>query len=64
MYFLDTLIQNFFLLIMKMYNFWGELTDISAKKEALGLSRASTIVREGDSREMRAPQSRVFADGT
>ena len=32
---MDTLIQIFFLKIMKINNFQGELTDISAKKAAL-----------------------------
>ena len=37
-YFLDTLIQQKYFQIMKINNFWGELTDISAKKEALALT--------------------------
>ena len=34
---MDTLIQNFFG-IMKMNNFRGDITDTSAKKEALGMA--------------------------
>ena len=34
-YFLDTLIQKIFVYIIKINIFWGELTDNSAKKEAL-----------------------------
>ena len=33
--FLDTLIQKIFFQIIKINNFRGDLTDISAKKEAL-----------------------------
>ena len=38
-YFLDTLIQKIYFLIIKMYNFRGELSDISAEKEALCVTR-------------------------
>ena len=34
-YFLDTLIQKIIIYIIKLNNFRGDLTDISAKKEAL-----------------------------
>ena len=51
--FLDTLIQNFFLKIMTIINFRGDLTDNSSKKEALarmgvmpGLERA--VGKAGD----------------
>ena len=44
-YFLDTLIQKIFLQIINMYIFRGELTDISAKKEALTvIAELSTCV--------------------
>ena len=33
--FFDTLIQKIFLQTMKINNIWGDLTDISAVKEAL-----------------------------
>ena len=32
---MDTLIHKIFFWIMKIHIFWGDLTDISAKKEAL-----------------------------
>ena len=35
--FLDTLIQKMYFLIMKIFFFWGQLTDISSKLEALVL---------------------------
>ena len=37
-FFLDILIQKTFLYIMKINNFRSDLTDISAKKEALSLT--------------------------
>ena len=38
-YILDTLSQKRFFYVMKMSNFWGELTGTSAKKEALNCTR-------------------------
>ena len=43
-YFLDTLIQKIFCQIIKINNFRGELTDNSAKKEALIVSWVTTLV--------------------
>ena len=42
--FLDTLIQKIFIKIMKINNFRGELTDISAIKEALVSARVAWTV--------------------
>ena len=42
--FLDTLIQIFFLKIMKMTNVGGDLTDVSAEKEALCSTMSENVV--------------------
>ena len=55
-YFLDTLIQNFLMYIMNLTNFQGDLTDISAKKEALRANSLENLIEPStDCREPGLP---------
>ena len=47
-HFLDTLIQTIFFVEMKINNFQGDLTDDSAKKEALVITEAPWMYSRGD----------------
>ena len=60
-YFLDTLIQKRFFLIKKINNLQGELTDVSAKKEAQCMAWRESLSASDSSQAPRERQTQVYA---